>query len=39
MLNGNFFRNKYNLNAISHDTAFEMIQRALDAGANIKEVL
>ena len=32
-------RNKYNLNAISHDSAAGMIQRALDAGINIKRVL
>eukprot|EP01137_Pigoraptor_chileana_P032599 Opistho-2@22209 len=31
-------RSKYNLNALSHDTAIDLIQGALDAGAYIKEV-
>jgi ribonuclease HII len=35
---GFFHRVKYNLNALSHDTAIGLIQSALDAGANIKEV-
>lgn len=31
-------RQKYNLNLISHDTALDLVQSALDAGANITEV-
>ncbi len=31
-------RQKYNLNLISHDTALDLVQRALDAGANVTEV-
>ncbi len=31
-------RSKYNLNALSHDTAIGMIQRALDQGVNVTEV-
>jgi ribonuclease H2 subunit A len=29
---------KYNLNAISHDTALELVRRALERGVNIQEV-
>lgn len=29
---------KYNLNSISHDTAFSLVRRALDRGVNVKEV-
>ncbi|XP_013415716.1 ribonuclease H2 subunit A isoform X1 [Lingula anatina] len=31
-------RSKYNLNALSHDCAIGLIKKALDKGANIKEV-
>jgi ribonuclease H2 subunit A len=30
--------NKYNLNAISHDTALELVRRAIDRGVNVREV-
>ncbi len=33
-----FFRAKYNLNEISHDTAIQLLQRALEKGVPIKEV-
>lgn len=29
---------RYNLNAISHDTALSLVQRAIDAGVNVTEV-
>lgn len=32
------FRTKYNLNALSHDTAIGLIQYALDSGVQLKEV-
>jgi len=44
VLSPNFISNamlrrfKYNLNEMSHDTAISMIKRALERGANIKEV-
>lgn len=31
-------RSKYNLNALSHDSAIGLIRRAIDAGVNVKEV-
>lgn len=31
-------RVKYNLNLISHDTALDLVQAAIDAGVNVKEV-
>lgn len=31
-------RTKYNLNAISHDTAIDLVQYALDSGVQLKEV-
>ena len=31
-------RSKYNLNAMSHDTAIGLIQKVLDHGVNLKEV-
>ena len=31
-------RSKYNLNALSHDTAIGMIRKALEMGVNVKEV-
>lgn len=33
-----FVRTKYNLNALSHDTAIGLIQYALDSGVQLKEV-
>lgn len=36
--NGMLSRSKYNLNAISHDCAIRLVQRALELGANIAEV-
>ena len=33
-----FPRHKYNLNALSHDTAIGLIQRALDGGVKLAEV-
>lgn len=33
-----FFRSKYSLNAISHDTAIGLIRRALADGVNLTEV-
>ena len=33
-----FFRSKYNLNALSHDTAIGLIQTVIDKGVNVKEV-
>lgn len=33
-----FDRSKYNLNAISHDTAINLIQGSLDAGVRVREV-
>lgn len=33
-----FVRTKYNLNALSHDTAIGLIQYALDRGVQLKEV-
>lgn len=32
------FRTKYNLNALSHDTAIGLVQFALDSGVQLKEV-
>lgn len=38
-LSNNMLRkNKYNLNAISHDTALQLVQSAIDQGFNISEV-
>lgn len=31
-------RTKYNLNALSHDTAIGLVQHALDCGVQLKEV-
>lgn len=31
-------RNKYNLNAISHDTAMALIRQVLSDGVNLREV-
>lgn len=31
-------RTKYNLNALSHDTAIDLVQYALDSGVQLKEV-
>lgn len=36
--NGNFRRAKYNLNALSHDTAIELIHLAISNGINVSEV-
>lgn len=33
-----FVRTKYNLNALSHDTAIGLVQYALDSGVQLKEV-
>lgn len=33
-----FFRIKYNLNSLSHDTAIGLVQFALDSGVQLKEV-
>lgn len=33
-----FFRTKYNLNSLSHDTAIGLVQFALDSGVQLKEV-
>lgn len=33
-----FFRVKYNLNSLSHDTAIGLVQFALDSGVQLKEV-
>lgn len=33
-----FLRTKYNLNALSHDTAIGLVQYALDSGVQLKEV-
>lgn len=33
-----FVRTKYNLNALSHDTAIGLVQHALDCGVQLKEV-
>lgn len=33
-----FARTKYNLNALSHDTAIGLVQHALDCGVQLKEV-
>jgi ribonuclease H2 subunit A len=33
-----FRRNKYNLNAIAHDTTIAMIQRVIEQGVNLEEV-
>lgn len=33
-----FVRTKYNLNALSHDTAIGLVQYALDNGVQLKEV-
>ncbi len=33
-----FIRTKYNLNALSHDTAIGLVQYALDSGVQLKEV-
>ena len=36
--NGNFKRSKYNLNALSHDTAIGLIQLAIESGIHVTEV-
>ncbi|XP_025018071.1 ribonuclease H2 subunit A isoform X2 [Tetranychus urticae] len=36
--NSMFRRTKYNLNALSHDTAMGLIQNAIDEGVNVEEV-
>ncbi|CAH1782497.1 unnamed protein product, partial [Owenia fusiformis] len=36
--NGMLRRCKYNLNAISHDTAIGLVQKAIEKGVNVKEV-
>lgn len=33
-----YFRQKYSLNQVSHDSAIGLIKRAMDAGVNISEV-
>lgn len=33
-----FVRTKYNLNALSHDTAIGLVQYAVDSGVQLKEV-
>lgn len=33
-----FVRTKYNLNALSHDTAIGLVQYALESGVQLKEV-
>lgn len=33
-----YFRMKYNLNELSHDTAIGLIRSVLDKGVNVKEV-
>lgn len=33
-----FVRTKYNLNALSHDTAIGLVQYAVDSGIQLKEV-
>lgn len=33
-----FVRTKYNLNALSHDTAIGLVQFALDSGVQLREV-
>lgn len=32
------FRSKYNLNALSHDTAINLIRKAIESGVQLKEV-
>ena len=32
------YRSKYNLNALSHDAAINLVQFALDSGVQLKEV-
>ena len=34
-----FYRFKYNLNALSHDCAIGLIEKVLDRGVNVKEVI